>query len=132
MTKKTLVNADTDGAKKNVSDLQVWGNGDAFKLICKASSQKEGWMKSTKAMDVSGGCLVQVTTHQRNHDGTNAVAEALTYVPGAVIKETIDPEGNVINREIHHEAHSYLKLSMRLLGFTAVVAIAAAILRDFL
>ena len=28
------------------------GNGDMFKLLCKASSQKEGWMKSTKAMEI--------------------------------------------------------------------------------
>ena len=45
-------------------------------------------MKSTKAMEIpSVGCVVQVTTHQRNHDGTNAVAEALVFVPGARIAD---------------------------------------------
>ena len=63
----------------------VVGNGDMFRLLCKASSQDEGWMKSTKAMEVVGGCVVQVTTQQRNIDGTYSVAEALAYVPGVKI-----------------------------------------------
>jgi len=68
-----------------VDDLVVYGNGDTFQLICKASSVKEGWMKSTKAMEIADvGCLVQVTTQQ----GTD-VAEALTFVEGVKI-ELID------------------------------------------
>lgn len=47
-------------------------------------------MKSTKAMNVGHGCLVQVTTQQRNVDLTYAVAEALTYVPGVSIQEDIN------------------------------------------
>jgi hypothetical protein len=58
-----------------------------FSLLCKASSESEGWMKSTKAMAVVGGCIVQVTTQQRNNDGSYAVAEALTYVPGVTITD---------------------------------------------
>ncbi|WP_244265749.1 Gp49 family protein [Polycladidibacter hongkongensis] len=85
---KTLHNSDISGARKNVKDIVVVGNGDAFRLLCKASSKSEGWMKSTKAMEITGvGCVVQVTTHQRNHDGTNSVAEAVTFVPGAVITD---------------------------------------------
>lgn len=87
MSEKTLHNSDVSGARKNVKDIVVVGNGDMFRLLCKASSQEEGWMKSTKAMQVIGGCVVQVTTHQRNHDGTNSVAEALTYVPGVKIAD---------------------------------------------
>ncbi len=85
MSEKTLHNSDVSEAKHNISDLKVVGNGDMFQLLCKASSQKEGWMKSTKAMAVTDGCLVQVTTHQRNTDGTNSVAEALAYVPNVKI-----------------------------------------------
>ena len=86
MKEKTLHNSDVSGATKNVSDLQVVGNGDMFQLLCKASSQEEGWMKSTKAMEVPPiGCVVQVTTQQKNPDGSYAVAEALTFVPGATI-----------------------------------------------
>ena len=84
---KTLHNSDVSGARENVPDIKVVGNGDMFRLLCKASSQNEGWMKSSKAMEVVGGCVVQVTTHQRNHDGTNAVAEALAYVPGVKIAD---------------------------------------------
>ena len=80
---KTLHNSTVDGARKNVSDLVVYGNGDTFKLICKASSKTEGWMKSTKAMEIEGaGCVVQVTTQQ----GDN-VSEALTFVPFVTIEE---------------------------------------------
>jgi hypothetical protein len=84
-TEKTLHNSDISGARTNVPDIKVVGNGDSFQLLCKASSQAEGWMKSTKAMQLDLGCIVQVSTHQRNHDGTNAVAEALVFVPGAWI-----------------------------------------------
>lgn len=73
------------GAKDNISDLKVYGNGDTFALLCKASSQEQGWMKSTKVCNVPGGCVMQVTTQQRNPDGSCAVAEALTYVPGVQI-----------------------------------------------
>lgn len=91
MTEKTLHNSDISGAKINVPDIKVVGNGDMFSLLCKASSQNEGWMKSTKAMQVPGGCVVQVSTHQRNHDGTNSVAEAITFVPNVRI---VDDENN--------------------------------------
>lgn len=84
MRPKTLHNSDVSGAKANVPDLVIVGNGDAFKLICKASSQEEGWMKSTKAMHIQGlGCVVQVTTQQRDAKGGYSIAEALTFVPGA-------------------------------------------------
>ena len=83
---KTLGISDIKGAHKNITDLQVYGNGDSFRLLCKASSQEEGWMKSTKAMEIPGiGCLVQVTTQQRNEDRSYAVAEALAFVPGVKI-----------------------------------------------
>lgn len=85
---KSLHNTDINRTKDNVSDLQVFGNGDMFKLLSKASSEKEGWMKSTKAMQIDGiGCVVQVTTQQRNPDGSYVVAEALTFVPGVMIKD---------------------------------------------
>jgi hypothetical protein len=78
---KTLNNSTVKQAKDQVSDLEVVGDGDMFKLLCKASSKAEGWMKSTKAMEIPGmGCLVQVTTQQGDQ-----VAEAVTYVPGVRI-----------------------------------------------
>jgi len=100
---KTLVNTDANGASKNVKDIQFWGNGDTFKLISKASSEQEGWMKSTKAMEIIGvGCVVQVTTQQRNPNGDYSIAEALTFVPNCKIQETLDSEKNleVVSRQI--------------------------------
>ncbi len=87
---KTLHNTDISGARENVKDIKVVGNGDMFQLLCKASSENEGWMKSTKAMEVAGGCVVQVTTQQRNPDGSYAIAEALTYVPNVVITNDVN------------------------------------------
>jgi len=85
---KTLHNSDISGARQNVSDIKVYGDGDLFKLLAKASSEREGWMKSTKAMEIPRvGCVVQVTTQQRNPDGSYAVAEALTFVPGVRIQD---------------------------------------------
>ena len=83
---KTLHNSDVSGAKKNVFDLIIYGDGDVWQLICKASSKNEGWMKSTKAMQIDYiGCLVQVTTQQ----GDN-VSEALSFVPGVkIIEDTV-------------------------------------------
>lgn len=86
-TEKTLTNTDQSGCKDNVPDVEIFG-GDLFKLLSKASSKAEGWMKSTKAMQVKGGCVIQVTTQQRNPNGSYAIAEALTFVPNVVIAGT--------------------------------------------
>ena len=120
--RKTLVNTDSNGTTKaiggkfytksdvawaaahyhanipkyNVKDVVFWGNGDTFKLISKASSVEEGWMKSTKAMEIPfSGCVIQVTTQQGEH-----VAEALTFVPGVKIEEIEDEAGNITGRKI--------------------------------
>ena len=95
---KTLGNTTVSKAKDNVKDLVVYGDGDSFRLLFKASSEKEGWMKSTKAMDAGSGCVVQVTTQQRNPDGSYAIAEALTFVPNVRIVDMV-PEGRyLVNR----------------------------------
>ena len=88
---KSLNISDINGAKKNIDDLEIYGDGDTFRLLCKASSQKEGWMKSTKVCNLNNGCLVQVTTQQRNIDGTYSLAEAVTFVPGNNIDLNSDP-----------------------------------------
>ena len=91
MVEKTLHNSDASGTLENVSDVKIVGNVDMFKLLCKASSKAEGWMKSTKAMQLPNGCcLVQVTTQQRNPDGSYALAEALTFVPGVEIVDDVN------------------------------------------
>lgn len=93
---KTMTNTTAQEASVQVKDIQFWGNGDTFKLISKASSQNEGWMKSTKAMQIKDvGCVIQVTTQQ----GDN-IAEAVTFVPGVKIEEIENEKGLVIERKI--------------------------------
>jgi hypothetical protein len=94
---KTLVNTDASGASVNVKDIVFWGDGDAWKLLGKASSKNECWMKSSKAYEIDGvGCIVQVTTQQ----GEN-VAEAVTFVPGVRILSTFGEDGKtVISRKL--------------------------------
>ena len=54
----------------------------------------ESWMKSTKAMFVGNGCVVQVTTQQNNN-----IAEAVTFVPGVTVIEDIE-DGKVVGRHL--------------------------------
>ena len=90
MTEKSLANSDNNCTRKNVPDAVFFGNSDMWQLLSKVSSQSEGWMKSCKAMQVPHGCCVQVSSQQRNLDGSYAVAEALTFVPGVQIVD--DPD----------------------------------------
>lgn len=99
MEPKSLHNTTANGARKNVKDIKFWGDGDMFRLISKASSESEGWMKSTKAMQAGTSVVVQVTTQQRNPDGSYAIAEALTTVPNAEIAEVVE-DGIVVSRSI--------------------------------
>ena len=63
------------------TDLEVFGNPDLWQIICKTSSKKLRWMKSTKALEIPGaGCLIQVTTQLGEH-----VAEAVCFAPGVRI-----------------------------------------------
>jgi len=101
MKDKTLHNSDISEAHKNVKDIKVFGDGDLFKLLSKASSEEEGWMKSTKVMDVGEGCVIQVTTQQKNLNGSYSVAEALTYVPGIKLIEYDDGERALIGKNIN-------------------------------
>lgn len=100
---KTFNNTSAEDVKKAVSDVQFFGDGDTFKLISKASSESQGWMKSSKAMEIEGiGCVVQVTTQQRNIDGTYSIAEAVTFVPGVKIKNIYEDiaETKLIGRKL--------------------------------
>ncbi len=75
-------------AEKKVSDIFVHGDPYRWVCICKASSNEQGWMKSTKVMETPQGCLVQVTSQQRNsYDGVWAMAEALSFIPGAKLTD---------------------------------------------
>ena len=90
MNLKNTTNEDT---KKNINDAFIFGD-DCWKLITKFSSESRGTMKSTKAMQCGESVVVQVTTQQRNPDGSYAIAEALTTVANAYIFE--QKENNIV------------------------------------
>lgn len=88
MENKSLDVQNIEDAKAKVSDIKVFGDGNTFALLCKASSESQGWMKSTKVCNLPNGCLVQVSTQQqKNPDGSYSVAEALTFVPDVNMKQ---------------------------------------------
>jgi hypothetical protein len=85
------------GAVTQAADVSSknFGNPDLFKLLVKAAGRD--FVKSTKAMEVAGGCLVQVSTRERSLDGTWSVAEALSFVPNTRIAERVE-NGIVVAR----------------------------------
>jgi hypothetical protein len=99
--KKTLDVTSSKDFPEKVPDVKVVGNPDVWQLICKASSQAQGWMKSTKAMEIGSlGVLVQVSTQQDEH-----VAEAVTFVPFAQIKANADGTKSLVSSWPTGEAH---------------------------
>jgi hypothetical protein len=102
MRNKTL-NIGTSLPQSEAPGLEFFGDPNTWELLCKANCDQEGWMKSTKAMEIPGfGCLVQVTTHQIGRDGVHAVAEAIVAVPGVVIDvdSNIVKNGEVVARRL--------------------------------
>jgi hypothetical protein len=86
MDGKTLDVANTADAKTKVSDVDVKGNPDNWQLLTKASSKSQGWMKSSKAMEIPGvGCVVQMSTQQGDQ-----VAETSCFVPGVKIVDDVN------------------------------------------
>ncbi len=79
-------------AKRQIPDIKTTGDPYRWVTICKASSEAQGWKRSTKALQLDGtreapgGCLLQVSTLQTNPDGSFSLAEAVTYVPNCVIR----------------------------------------------
>lgn len=101
MKSKTLDNIDIAIAKAKIPDLKVFGDGDTFRLICKASSEQEGWSKSCKAMEIPNcGCVINVSTQQIDANGCNSIAEALVFVPEVHIHTVYSPTGDVVDIRI--------------------------------
>lgn len=81
--------------------VETAGRPDRFELLFKAQgiSKRRFFVKSTKAMKVPGGCVVQVTSELQNPDQSWSIAESLTFVPGSIdIKEDEDSEGKKSGR----------------------------------
>lgn len=69
------------------SDEKIFGNPDHFKTLFKIVSTD--LKKSTKAMQLDNGCLVQVSTERQSDKGIWSVAEALSFIPNVkIVKDT--------------------------------------------
>ena len=68
-------------------DVEKIGRDGLFQLICRTSSKKEGWSKTTRAMTIRSGCLIQVSTTNNGN-----MAESLVYIPNVTIQK--DDNGN--------------------------------------
>lgn len=80
-----------EAAKRRGEPLTVFGNPDQLKLLFKV--QGDDWKKSTKALEVPGGCLVQMTTERVDRDGNWSTSEALQYVPQVRVVADAPGEG---------------------------------------
>lgn len=79
---KALNTTNMDQARQAANDIEVFGDPGMWICICKASSKKQGWMKSTKVMNLPFGCIMQTTTEFRNVSGEVTVAEdAIVRIP---------------------------------------------------
>ena len=92
---KTLENTAVENVKVNVPDVKIIGNGDSFRLLCKAYSKNEEWMKSSKAYEIPNvGCIVQVTTQHKDN-----IAEAVCFVPNVKIVDDINGGRKLISNQ---------------------------------
>lgn len=80
---------------KDVKDqAEIVGNPDRLELLFKATGKD--WERSTKAMDVGHGCVVQMSTKFLTPRGWNP-AEAVVYVPNTEIVS--EGEGHYLIRK---------------------------------
>lgn len=88
---RVLNSSTVNQAGSVIRDLQLYGAANPFTLLAKASSDEQGFMKTTKVMNLPGGCLVQTETQQRNFDGSYALSQALCFVPFVHIDKDAEP-----------------------------------------
>lgn len=67
-------------------DVKTFGNPDDLKLLFKVRGA--GWKKSTKALQLPNGCMIQVTTERQDNDGHWANSEAIVFVPAVRLEQT--------------------------------------------
>ena len=87
MQQRTLDNTSPETARANVPDLIIHGDPDTWVYIAKASSKSQGFMASTKVMNLPDGALVesfrreQAEVIERSDSPSVAVSVALAFVP---------------------------------------------------
>ena len=75
----------TAEAKAATADVRVIGNPDMWQLLAKAGSQSEGWMRSTKGLQVGPHVILQVSERQKNPDGSYTIDNDLIRVENVTI-----------------------------------------------
>lgn len=70
------------------SGILSYGDPGAWKCLVKVWHPGEKWFRSTKAMEVPGGVVLQVST--REHSGH--VAEAVTFIPNVAVSRSNPPK----------------------------------------
>jgi len=77
------------------NEVTILGVPDQMVLLFKAQGTvgDRTFAKSTKAMELPGGCLVQVSSEVAMRGGSATAAEALQYVPGVRIVREQDGKG---------------------------------------
>lgn len=81
MSTRNLTATDPESARAATPDIVVHGPPDLWVCVGKASSQKGGWMKTTKVLRLEFCFLVQTETQQRNPDGSWSLSQAIVHVP---------------------------------------------------
>lgn len=71
-----------------------------WKLISRKNINKNV-EETITAMQIEGvGCVVQVTTQQRNPDGSYSLSDTVTFVPNSKIQATLNDNGEVVSRKL--------------------------------
>jgi hypothetical protein len=72
---------------KAPAPLKIIGPADLWQTLQKVTDPSTGWTKTTRAMIVPGGVLINTCSRKT---GAPIAAEALVMVPHADLKRTID------------------------------------------
>ena len=95
---KSLSVSTPEELKAASPDVKLVGDPNAWICISKASSEKQGWMHSTKVCCVRGsGLLVQTSTELRTPQGERASSQALTFISGAFL------DGRTVDGSVQYE-----------------------------
>lgn len=86
--KRSLGITSTYQAIREIPDLKRDGNPNLYRMLGKASSEKQGFMRTTKAFEIEGcGVFVLCCTNQAGGNGGRAVSETSEYIPGVKLIE---------------------------------------------
>ena len=64
--------------------------------INKAYDKGRTWFKSTKALQLPNGVLIQTSNEQTNNNGSTSICDALVFVPDVQIEEYLTEDNKTI------------------------------------